>query len=94
MLARQLAEGRVSGAFAWVEQQGLSDDAVEAGAALARPAPATLAGEQSEAMGLAVALELELNRIAGTRLDPSALRAGADRLAVLAQRANSMGASR
>ena len=94
LLARQLAEGRVGGSFAWVEQQGLSQDAVAAGAELARPAPASLAGEQGEAMRLAAALEQDVNRIAGQRHDAPALRAQADRLSALAAQAYRKGQPR
>jgi hypothetical protein len=94
MLARQLAEGRVGSAYAWVEQQGLSDDAVEAGAQLAKPAPATLAAEQAEAMRVAAGLELELGRIAGARHDAAALRAQADRLAAMSAQSWRMGEPR
>jgi hypothetical protein len=75
LLARQLAQDRVAGSFAWVEQQGLGDDAARAAAEVARPAGANLAAAQHDALQLAATLQLELTRVATVRNDAAALGA-------------------
>ncbi|MDB5857528.1 MAG: hypothetical protein JWQ76_1217 [Ramlibacter sp.] len=75
LMTQQLADRRLSGGFAWVEQQGLGEDAARAAAELARPAGVELRPAQREAMQLAASLQLELNQVAAARHDGSALGA-------------------
>jgi hypothetical protein len=73
LMTRQLAERRLSGGYAWVEQQGLGEDAARAAAEMARPTGVELRPAQREAMQLAASLQLELSQVAAARHDGPAL---------------------
>lgn len=90
LLAHQLADGRLAGGFAWVEQQGLGEDAARAAAEVARPTGAELRSAQHEALQLAATLQLDLTRVASVRQDAAALHALEDRFTALRTRARNL----
>ena len=90
LVAHQLADRRLSSGFAWVEQQGLGEDAARAAAEVARPAGAELRPAQREALQLAATLQLELNQVAAARHDAGTLHALEARFSELRARARAM----
>jgi hypothetical protein len=73
LVAHQLAQHSLAGGFAWVEQQGLGEDAARAAAEIARPADAQWKLVQHDSLQLATTLQLELTQVAGLREDAAAL---------------------
>jgi hypothetical protein len=90
LLSRQLAARRLAGGFAWVEQQGLGEDAARAAAEVARPTGVELRAAQRDTLQLAATLQLELNRIAAVRHDGAALATLESRFSALRTQAQGL----
>jgi hypothetical protein len=91
LLAQEIEAGHLNRAFAWVHQQGLSEEARRAVAALAQPAPAQLQAPQHDALLLAAALQIELSRVASSQRSPGELRALRERFDQLGKQAHALG---